>query len=83
MLLMFLCSFLFENSYESDEYQLLPSVSNSTTIYGSEKVDLVSEILVIIGMAVFLLFANILLVNLVIADFRFLFFLRITKTFLM
>jgi len=56
-------------------------LSNSTTIYGSEKVDLVSEILVIIGMAVFLLFANILLVNLVIADFRFLFFLRISKTF--
>ena len=40
-------------------------------MFGTSKVGLLSEILVIIGMALFVLFANILLVNLLIADFRF------------
>ena len=46
-------------------------VSNSTTVFGTDKVSTASEISVVIAMAAFLLFANILLMNLLIADFRF------------
>lgn len=42
---------------------------NSNTVFGTKKVDAVSEVLVLIAMAAFLLFANILLVNLLIAEF--------------
>jgi len=44
-------------------------LNDQTTIFGTSKVNLISEILVLIVMAVFLLFSNILLVNLLIAEF--------------
>ena len=45
-------------------------VSPNETIYGSKKVDEGIEILVVVGMCIYLLFANILLVNLLIAVFK-------------
>ena len=47
------------------------SVSNTTTVFGTSRVSETSEAFVIVAMALFLLFANILLMNLLIADFRF------------
>ena len=46
-------------------------------MFGTNRVSIVSELLVVLGMAAFLLFANILLVNLLIADFRFALFLHV------
>ncbi|XP_065052031.1 transient receptor potential cation channel subfamily M member 2-like isoform X2 [Rhopilema esculentum] len=44
-------------------------LNNSTTVFGTPKVNSGYEIAVVIGMAIFLLFANTLLINILIADF--------------
>lgn len=46
-------------------------MENSKTVFGTKKISRVSEIMVILGMAVFMLFANVLLLNLLIAAFRY------------
>ena len=56
---------------EIQRFHLCFSVSNTTTVFGTGRVSETSEAFVIVALAAFLLFANILLMNLLIADFRF------------
>ena len=46
-----------------------PLVSNNQTVFGTKKVSLASEMIVIVGMSFTVLFANVLLVNILIAVF--------------
>ena len=45
-------------------------VSSTTTVYGTKKVSEATEITVVIGMCIYLLVANVLLLNMLIAVFK-------------
>ena len=49
---------------------LIITVSANSTVYGTEKVDEATEIVVVIGMSLYLLIANVLLLNMLIAVFK-------------
>ena len=51
-------------------YAFLFVVSSNTTVYGTTKVNEGTELIVVIGMCVYLLMANVLLLNMLIAVFK-------------
>ena len=46
------------------------AVSNTKTIYGTKKTSGITELMVVFGMCVYLLVANVLLLNMLIAVFK-------------
>ena len=46
------------------------AVSNDKTIYGTKKISGITEMVVVFGMCVYLLVANVLLLNMLIAVFK-------------
>ena len=45
-------------------------VSGKATVYGTKKISVTTEITVVIGMCIYLLVANVLLLNMLIAVFK-------------